>query len=194
MQRGIYTPQDKLIGVNNKFGNIGIEKQQGTTVVKYDTLPLDGRTEFRFFEGSSQRNFPLSNTGSDGDRLGVGNAMVVQRAYLAVVTTGTGGITTAVEEVSIATFPFISSGEFAFSIAGQVVIKGVPIMSWLPEFNKDAVSIINSSFEFDTMVSIPPLLEYVATIKIAGQPAVANKQLRLTIEGVGSLIAPRTTF
>ena len=47
------SPQTKAIGINDKFGNTGIKKQQGSTIVKYDTLPLDGRTEYRFFEGSA---------------------------------------------------------------------------------------------------------------------------------------------
>ena len=80
------TPQMKAVAVNDKFGNSGIKKQQGSTVIKYDTLPLDGRTEFRFFEESNQRNFPLSNTGADGNKLGVGNSMVIERVYLTVGT------------------------------------------------------------------------------------------------------------
>jgi hypothetical protein len=44
------TPQQKIVGVNNKFGNTNIKNQQGTTRVLYDSLPLDGRTNFRFFE------------------------------------------------------------------------------------------------------------------------------------------------
>ena len=44
-----FTPQDKIVGINNRFGNTGIKNQQGSTVVLYDSLPLDGRNEFRFF-------------------------------------------------------------------------------------------------------------------------------------------------
>ena len=46
---GRITPQMKNIAVNSKFGNTGIKAQQGSTVIKYDSLPFDGRTEFRFF-------------------------------------------------------------------------------------------------------------------------------------------------
>jgi len=84
-ESGVFTPQRKLIGINDKFGNTGIKQQQGSTIIKYDTLPCDGRNEFRFFEGSAQRNFPLSNTQSDGNKLGVGSTMVVERAYLTLI-------------------------------------------------------------------------------------------------------------
>jgi len=47
--RGVFTPQDKLVAVSNNFGLPGIQDQQGTTVIKYDSLPLDGSTTYRFF-------------------------------------------------------------------------------------------------------------------------------------------------
>jgi hypothetical protein len=40
---GTVTPQMKNIAVNDRFGNSGIKKQQGSTVIKYDTLPLARR-------------------------------------------------------------------------------------------------------------------------------------------------------
>lgn len=193
--RSMFTPQDKLMQIADKFGNTGIQKMQGSTVVKYDSLPLDGRTQYNFFEGSAQRNFPLSNTGSDGNRLGVGASMVIQRAYLSVVKIDP--LTDAITQVlpiTLAAFPAIAAGEFGFEVANSLVIKNVPIMSWLPEFNKNSENALNTSFEFDTLVSIQPLLEYVASIRVLGQPVVATNFLRLTIEGVGSIMAARTTM
>ena len=49
IQAGV-TPQQKMVAVNNKFGNNNIASQQGTTRVLFDSIPLDGRTTFRFFE------------------------------------------------------------------------------------------------------------------------------------------------
>ena len=51
-----FTPQRKIIGVNNRYGNSAIKKQQGSTVIKYDTLPIDGSTTYRFFEGANNRD------------------------------------------------------------------------------------------------------------------------------------------
>ena len=191
---GRFTPQRKAIGVNDKFGNTGIKKQQGSTVIKYDTLPIDGRTEFRFFEGSAQRNFPYSNTGSDGNKLGVGNTMVIERAYLSLVTTTEAGVISTVDPITISDDPSITLGEFGFSVANSEVIKTVPVLSWLPEFNKVAENQLNTNFEFDTQIVLPPLLEFVATLRLAQAYTKANTYLRLTIEGTGAIIAPRTTF
>lgn len=192
---GRVTPQRKNIGVNDKFGNTGIKKQQGSTIIKYDTLDYTGQTELRFFEGSSQRNFPLSNTGSDGNKLGVGNSMVVERAYLTLITED--------EEENViyspipltGSFSYLSLSEFGMSIANSDVIKNLPILSWSPEFNKNSENQLNNNYEFDTQVVIPPLLEYVCTLRIPAAGVVPRgTKIRLTIEGAGAIIAPRTTF
>lgn len=192
---GAVTPQMKNISVNDRFGNSGIKKQQGSTVIKYDTLPLDGRTEFRFFEESNQRNFPLSNTGADGNKLGVGNSMVVERAYL---TVGTYNPTTnqwlTVDSTDINSNVAVLTSEFGFTIANSQVIKNIPILSWIANFNKVAENQLNSNFEFDTQIIIPPLLEFVATLRTQKYTAVTETYVRLTIEGSGAIIAPKTTF
>ena len=195
MTIGGFTPQRKAIGINDKFGNTGIKKQQGSTVIKYDTLPLDGSTELRFFQGSANRNFPFSNTGSDGNKLGVGSSMVVERAYLSVVNVSDNDptIIDTIAVIDINSSGFLLTSEFSFAIANTEVIKNVPVLSWLPEFNKIAENALNTNFEFDTQVVIPPLLEYIATIRL--QKYVASKSfLRLTIEGTGAIISPRATF
>jgi len=189
------TPQRKIIGTNDKFGNSGIKNQQGSTVIIYDTLPLDGRSEFRFFEGSAQRNFPLSNTGSQGNQLGVGNSMTVERAYLSLVTVDNDGVITAIAPLSLTGAQAgLSTGEFGFQVANSDVIKKVPVLSWFPQFNKNAENQLNNSFDFDTQVVVPPLLEYVATLRTGAYTPSATILLRLTIEGAGAIISPRNTF
>jgi len=190
------SPQRKIIGTNDRFGNKGIKNQQGSTVIKYDTLEIDGRTEFRFFEGSAQRNFPFSNSGAQGNQLGVGNSLTVERAYLTLITQDpeTGTFDT-VERFQLNDVPGITLGEFGFSIANSEVIKNVPVLSWFPEFNKYAENAINNNFDFDTQIVIPPLLEFVATLRTAAYTVpTAKSYIRLTIEGTGAIIAPRTTF
>lgn len=187
------TPQAKNINVNDKFGNQGIKKQQGTSVLKYDTLPLDGRTTFNFFEGAAARNFPLSNCGSDGNKLGVGNTLVIERLYLTLVNYNEDGI---LEQVGpIISFPngTIEMGELNFAIANSTVLKNFPLLSTDPRFNYSSDNEKNWVYDLDTNIVIPPLLEYIAQVRV---PAYKGNDylLRLTIEGSGSIIAPRTTF
>ena len=189
-----FTPQQKTIAVNNRFGNTGIKQQQGSTIILYDTLPLDGSTELRFFEGSAQRNFPLSNTGSDGNKLGVGNTMVIERYYLTEVTTDADTGAKTFQPILIGGISGVVLAEMTISVANTEVIKKVPVLSSLPQFNKIAENQLNHSFEFDTMVVIPPLLEYVCALRLDTYTADSTKSLRLTIEGSGSIVAPRNTF
>jgi len=197
MYRGTVTPQAKNVAVNDRFGNTGIKKQQGSTIIKYDTLPLDGTTSLRFFEQSSQRNFPLSNTGTDGNKLGVGSSMVVERIYITLVQyVEASNSLTSIASVDLTSTRgiLINNGEMGFEIANSLVIKNVPVLSFTPQFNKQAENQLNNSFDFDTQIIIPPLLEYVATLRLPNYTAFTGYYLRLTIEGSGAIIAPKTTF
>lgn len=193
---GNITPQMKQVFVNNKFGNSGIRKQQGSTVIKYDTLPLDGRTEFRFFEGCQSRLFPFTNSNSEGNKLGVGNSMTIERIYLSVVTTNAVSpfLPTAILTLDLTSPIEILTSEFSFLLANATVIKNVPILSFVPNFNKVAENALNSSFEFDTQIVVPPLLDFIASLRTQAYVAVANTSIRLTLEGAGAIIAPKTTF
>ncbi len=196
VEMGNFSPQRKTVSVNDKFGNTGIKNQQGSTVIKYDTLPLDGRTEYRFFEGAAQRNYPFSNTGSDGNKLGVGNSMVVERVYLSLVKFDTvvpGSILT-ITPIDLTANGNLLASQMNFSIANTAVIKDIPVLSFLPQFNKMAENAVNTNFEFDTQVVIPPLLEFIASLRLPVGVTTANTFLRLTIEGAGAIISPRATF
>jgi hypothetical protein len=192
---GTVTPQMKNIAVNSKFGNVGIQKMQGSTIIKYDTLKLQG-TELRFFEESNQRNFPLSNTGADGNKLGVGNSMVIERIYLTIGSYNPATNAWTDFQATDLNSPIqILAAEFGFTLANSQVLKNIPILSWVPNFNKAAENQLNSNYEFDTQIVIPPLLEFVATLRLQNYTApTEDLYVRLTIEGSGALIAPKTTF
>ena len=122
-----YTPQNKMVDVNNRFGNTNIAMQQGTTRVLFDSLELSGATELRFFENVSSRNYPFTNIGSEGNRLTVGDTFVVQKIYFAVgsLDADTGVLTNIVDFRSFGWEAFMK-GEFSFQIANSQVIKQLP--------------------------------------------------------------------
>jgi len=186
------TPQRKLIANTDKFNNAGIKKQQGTTRAIYDSLPLDGRTNFRFFEESNNRNFPLTNTGADGNKLPVGNALAIERAYFSIVTIIGGVVTTIVDLPSVV--GGLDVGELSIEIANSQVMKQVPLLSFDPRFNKSAMHDAYNNFEFDTQLVINPLLEFVFPVRVDTYSPIVDTFLRLTVEGTGAIIAPRNTF
>jgi len=96
--------------------------------------------------------------------------------------------------MTIGVFPEIALGELVLDITTQKVMKPIPLMSFFAEFNKSAYHTDYTNFEFDTQLSIPPLLEFVAAMRVPIQPAIVDTDLRFTMGGVGAILAPKTTF
>jgi len=186
------SPQRKLIKTANKFGNRGIKRQQGTTRLIYDSLPIDGRTEFRFFDDVNSRIFPRTNLSNN--QLNVGEALAIERGYLvASEEDAVTGLFT-VTPMTIGTFSNIAMGELVIDITTQKVMKPIPVMSFFPEFNKSAYHQNYTSFEFNTQITIMPLLEFSVNLRVPILPAIAVTDLRWTMGGVGSILAPKATM
>ena len=81
-------------------------------------------------------------------------------------------------------------------------MAGTDLSEWHSGYRAYSVSALqkltlqrnSDGFDFDTQIIIPPLLEYVATLRLPNYTAFEGYYLRLTIEGSGAIIAPKTTF
>ena len=188
------TPQQKLVAVNNKFGNVDIKFQQGTTRCLYDTLPFTTNGQsFQFFEDSGSRNFPFSNTGSDGNKLGVGETMIIEQIMIVSMTYDPDlKRFTSMSGVNAATI----DAKYSISLANSQVIKDFTVNSQLAPFN-DSTSETTNWYSFDTQIVIPPLLNFAVNLQLgqlaSGDPA-PNQYLRCYIIGTAGILAPRTTF
>jgi hypothetical protein len=190
------TPQQKAVAVNNRFGNTNIKGQQGTTRVIYDSLPLDGSTELRFFENASSRQYPFTNIGSEGNRLTVGETFIIQKIYFGIIVVD--GDTGAF--VQFNPNPGVGdgyeTGEWSFLLANSQVIKQIPFSVFL----NASQTVLNPANEkdrtFDTFtdIVIPPLLEYVLTYRTQNYTADETLRLVCFMEGTAGIIAPQTTF
>lgn len=192
------TPQQKILAVNSKFGNTGIQSQQGTTRILYDTLlPTPGQRNFRFFEDSGSRIFPLTNTGSEGNKLGVGDTMVISQLLFSIVVQNT-IVNRWTEQENL--LNSLNTGALAFvnvQIANNQVIKKLTLSEQSVSFNKDTAT-INGTLDLETSIVIPPLLPFVVELQTASdipnQGPTNNVYVQCQIIGVGGIIAPRTTF
>lgn len=199
------TPQNKAVSVNNKFGNTNIKNQQGTTRVLYDTLPLDGRTEFRFFENANTRTFPFTNLSSDGNRLPVGETFVIQELYFEFLDYNGTVLEFAFDfggsnfyggpNMSSLTVNAVQTGDIDFYIANSQVLKALPALVAAENTNPSSCNPLDFVFNFSTDIVIPPLLEYVLVLRTTSYPAdnFAN-QIRCSIRGTAGILAPQTTF
>ena len=197
--RSIYksgvTPQQKIIAVNNKFGNSGISSQQGTTRLIYDTLPLGaaGAKTLRFFEDSAARTFPFTNVGSDGNKLGVGNTMVIESISFFLLVYDT--VNLRFDAIALpTTVAAVQAGLINFEIANNRVIKNLSMYEITNAFDKNVGAPNDSTIELETQIVIPPLLNYVCELQLPYFTPAANTYIRCVINGTGGIIAPRTTF
>jgi hypothetical protein len=191
-----FTPQNKIVGVNNKFGNTNIKNQQGTTRVIFDSLPLNGATELRFFENASSRQYPFTNIGSEGNRLNVGETFVVQKVYFGVITIDPDtGAFIRFDPLDPSGPWSWTNGEWSFLIANSQVIKQLPFASCFQVTqNVTGINSRDEAFSTFTDIVIPPLLEYILTYRTNAYTATTEYRLACFIEGTAGILAPQTTF
>jgi len=192
------TPQNKIRQVVDKgFGMPSIMKQQGTTRVVYDTLELTPTTNYLyFFKDCNTRKFPFTNLGSFGNKLEAGETLSVLYASINILRVPQ-ETPRSVMEIVPATFPDIIIGELSLNIANTTVLKPIRLQSFVSAWNKTIKSTTVNVFTFDTILVIPPMLEFTAIVQLDGYshtPVDTVDYLQLTIEGVGSIIAPKQTM
>jgi hypothetical protein len=197
------TPQAKTIATANKFGNTNIKTQQGTTRVLYDTLPIDGRTEFRFFENANLRAFPFTNIGSEGNRLGVGETFVIEDIYFEILDYNgnllefawTAGGQNIFGGPSATFSTTLTSGEIDIYLANSQVVKKLPALVCQQQTNPTSTNLSDEVFNFFTQVTIQPLLEYIVALRTLTYALPTNENnIRCYLRGTASILAPKTTF
>ena len=155
--RGNVTPQQKAVSVNNRFGNTGIKRQQGSSVELYDTLPLSvaaaaqGVT-LRFFEDAQTRTFPNTNL-ENSNQLSVGETLVTETIYFSVIEF-TDGAVSRINPILLTNA--FAQAEFSIEIANSVVLKRLPVLSTLGIFNESSGIDDNAVYQFYTQLVIPP--------------------------------------
>ena len=70
--------QDKMITVANRLGLTSLKDMQGTTRMVYDSNTTVSTTH-TFFKTASQRAFPLTNVGANGNQFQVDEALLVEK-------------------------------------------------------------------------------------------------------------------
>ena len=72
--------------------------------------------------------------------------------------------------------------------------KRLPVLSTQGVFNESSGVDGNAVYQFYTQLVIPPLLNFAVALRVPAFTLSAAVDVRCNIAGVGSLIAPRTTF
>lgn len=187
------TPMQKAVGVNTNLGNPSIKNQQGTSRVLYDTLPLDGRQEFKFFENVGSRTFPRTNINQN--RLQVGETFTLMRIIFSVIVfDAVTGAVTDVTDITTAGLPELYAGDFSVFYDTVQVIKPYPLQSQLPKFGHTSWHGENEWICFDNYLVVPSDIQFRCELDVDVYAAVANSELRCTWEGFGTILSPKTQF
>lgn len=187
------TPQQKAVLVNKKLGNSSTGQQQGTSRQIYDSLPLDGRLQFNFFDGLQTRNFPLTNINQN--KLQIGETLTIQRMYFCVVIVAAGTTNvTNVQTLAAAGLTGLYGGDFTVNFDTTTVIKPYPVSSQLSQFNYFAKHTTFESIKLDSDLVIPPDIQFLCQMRQTTYTALANAYLRCVWQGWGTLFSPKTQF
>lgn len=188
MNPKLLTPQEKAVMVNTILGNPNIANQQTTSRVLYDTLPLDGRREFRFFESVNNRTFPDTNLTQN--KLQVGETFALERIYFVVVITDpVTGETTDVVPIYTSTLVGLYLSDMTIHFDTQQVVKPYPLTSMMREFSHVAINTNNEHIELDSLLVIPTDIQFRCELDTVLYTPLENASLRCVWEGFGTLLS-----
>jgi hypothetical protein len=179
--------QDKMLNVASRLGLTSLKDMQGTTRMVYDSQGTAALTH-TFFKGASQRAFPLTNVGANGNQFQVDEALLVEKIGFFIPEAANG-----ISYGGLAGF----SVKFDFVIGNKTVIKDATVEFGGEQafYNDGAVG--SSVIDLEGVgILIPPQVEYYVIAKPFGtQDRVASSQrLGCYLFGTGALLNFNTTI
>jgi hypothetical protein len=155
--------QDKMLNVASRLGLTSLKDMQGTTRMVYDSTITASLTH-TFFKGASQRAFPLTNVGANGNQFQVNEALLVEKIaffYPDAASLGADYFSLNVGAVQG------RSVKFDFVIGNKTVIKDATVEFGGEQafFNDGAAGSCVIDLE-GAGILIPPQVEYYVVAKI----------------------------
>jgi len=179
--------QDKMLYVANKLGLTSLKDMQGSTRVVYDqstTAALD----HTLFAGSSQRNFPLTNLGANGNQFQVDEALLVEQIGFFIPDADDGQNYTGLAGLSV---------KFDFVIGNKTVIKDAVVEFGGQQafYNDGAVGSAILTLE-GVGILIPPQVEFYvrANAFSVDSRLAASSRLGCYLFGTAALLNFNTTI
>jgi hypothetical protein len=181
--------QDKMLNVASRLGLTTLKDMQGTTRMVYDSQTTAALTH-TLFKGASQRAFPLSNVGANGNQFQVNEALLVEKIGFFLPSAADG-----IAYAGIA--PGGISVKFDLVIGNKTVIKDATCEFGGEQafFNDGAVG--SSVIDLEGVgILIPPQVEYYVIAKtFSGDARTASSQrLGCYLFGTGALLNFNTTI
>jgi hypothetical protein len=181
--------QDKMLNVASRLGLTTLKDMQGTTRMVYDSQTTAGLTH-TFFKGASQRAFPLSNVGANGNQFQVNEALLVEKIGFFIPAAADG-----IAYVGLA--GAAASVKFDLVIGNKTVIKDATCeLGGEQAFYNDGTS-PSSVIDLEGVgILIPPQVEYYVIAKGFDNATRVSTSIRLGcyLFGTGALLNFNTTI
>jgi len=180
--------QDKMITVANRLGLTSLKDMQGTTRMVYDSVITAANT-ITLFKGASQRAFPLTNVGANGNQFQVDEALLVEKiGFFIPDATGVGYSGIGSTGASV---------KFDLVIGNKTVIKDATCeVGGEQAFYNDGTAPSGVIDLEGVGILIPPQVEYYVVAKGFGfeTRAAASTRLGCYLFGTGALLNFNTTI
>lgn len=195
----VFSPRNglnKIVEVNSGQGNRGLQNQQASTRVIYDSLALTaGQSYYRFFDNCSSRTFP--NTNLSENKLQVNESIVVKWINFHILATAISGAgVLGVNSIASAGAQYYRA-DFWLEIANSMVLKPMPLEQAFPAQNRYGQHQTSESIRMTTDIVIPSLLEFVLTLRTntTALPALITAGSYVcTMEGEATIYKPNARF
>ena len=182
--------QDKMIHVANRLGLTSLKDMQGTTRMVYDSQTTAATTH-TFFKGASQRAFPLTNVGANGNQFQVDEALLVEKIGFFVPSAADGIAYAGLQAAGNL------SVKFDLVIGNKTVIKDATCeLGGEQAFYNDG-TVASSVIDLEGVgILIPPQVEYYVVAKAfdAATRGAASVRLGCYLFGTGALLNFNTTI
>jgi len=179
--------QDKMITVANRLGLTSLKDMQGTTRMVYDSNTTAALTH-TFFKGASQRAFPLTNVGANGNQFQVDEALLVEKIGFFIPSDASGISYGGLGTISV---------KFDVIIGNKTVIKDASCeIGGEQAFYNDG-TVASAVIDLEGVgILIPPQVEYYVVAKpfVASTRVASSERLGCYLFGTGALLNFNTTI
>jgi len=179
--------QQKMLHVADRLGLSSLKDMQGSTRMVYDSQTTAALTH-TFFKGASQRAFPLTNVGANGNQFQVDEALLVEKIGFFVPSLADGIAYTGLIGYSV---------KFDLVIGNKTVIKDATCEFGGEQAFYNDGAVASSVIDLEGVgILIPPQVEYYVVAKVfnATTRVAASDRLGCYLFGTGALLNFNTTI
>jgi len=179
--------QQKMLHVADRLGLSSLKDMQGTTRMVYDSNGTGSLTH-TFFKGASQRAFPLTNVGANGNQFQVDEALLVEKIGFFIPSAADGIAYTGLAGTSV---------KFDLVIANKTVIKDATVEFGGEQAFWNDGNVGSCVIDLEGVgILIPPQVEYYVVAKAFDTVARTGVTTRLGcyLFGTGALLNFNTTI